>query len=308
MAFFKEAPIKGRTRDRDAAKANVDRLAAKLNDAELAVIAAKTLAQSLALSGDDAGLDAAEATERAALHRLGTMRTAHADAGMSLALLESQIAEMLDKKVRAVTASEVDALATDLEGVATECDQVMSKMAAISGRAAMFIPEAMGLEVFASSSKVQVAPAVELVATLMRNHAAAVLNGSVAATVRQPDAIAVPVKFVAPITTRVFSMKAVKWSTPDGLRYVSKYAQVDLPPHLADKALKSGACVTMDSVQCRTFDGTHVPGSGNLADSVSLDDDAAAETALASPDEPAIQFERVDRGKPYQLRVAGGTS
>jgi hypothetical protein len=50
------------------------------------------------------------------------------------------------------------------------------------------------------------------------------------------------------------------------------------------------------------------PGSGNLADSVSLDDDAAAETALASPDEPAIQFERVDRGKPYQLRVAGGTS
>src|SRR6202142_321956 len=79
MAFFKEAPIKSLTRDRDLAKANYDRLALKLTDAEANVIATKSLAQRAALDGDDGGLDAAEAAERAALHRHGTLSAAHAE-------------------------------------------------------------------------------------------------------------------------------------------------------------------------------------------------------------------------------------
>jgi hypothetical protein len=53
MAFFKEAPIKSLTRDRDLAKANCDRLALKLHEAEANVIATKSLAQRAALDGDD---------------------------------------------------------------------------------------------------------------------------------------------------------------------------------------------------------------------------------------------------------------
>src|ERR1700730_584654 len=61
MAFFKEAPAKALTRDRDSAKATRDRLAGKLGDAEAAIISAKSLAQRAALDGHDGGLDAAEA-------------------------------------------------------------------------------------------------------------------------------------------------------------------------------------------------------------------------------------------------------
>jgi hypothetical protein len=98
LALFTKQPEKALTRDRDLAKANVDRLAAKISDAEVALIAAKSLAQSRALSGDDGGLDAAEAAERAALHRHCTLSAAHTEAGKLLALLESQIAKRSTRK------------------------------------------------------------------------------------------------------------------------------------------------------------------------------------------------------------------
>jgi hypothetical protein len=98
LALFTKQPEKALTRDRDLAKANVDRLAAKISDAEVALIAAKSLAQSRALSGDDGGLDAAEAAERAALHRHSTLSAAHTEAGKLLALLESQIAKRSTRK------------------------------------------------------------------------------------------------------------------------------------------------------------------------------------------------------------------
>ena len=88
MAFFKEAPIKALTRDRDVAKANVDRLSKKLSDAEQAVTATKSAAQRAALEGDGRALDAAEASERAALHRHGTLKAAHTEAGKLVALLD----------------------------------------------------------------------------------------------------------------------------------------------------------------------------------------------------------------------------
>jgi hypothetical protein len=52
MAFFKEAPIKSLTRDRDAALANRDRLALKITTAEQAVITTKQAAQRAALDGE----------------------------------------------------------------------------------------------------------------------------------------------------------------------------------------------------------------------------------------------------------------
>jgi hypothetical protein len=63
--FFKEAPIKSVTRDRDNAKANVDRLAAKLIAAEQAATTRKSTTQAAALDGNDAALAAAETAERA---------------------------------------------------------------------------------------------------------------------------------------------------------------------------------------------------------------------------------------------------
>src|ERR1700721_2004180 len=114
MAFFKEAPIKALTRDRDAAKANADRLAVKLTEAEQAVIATKQAAQRAALDGDDGGLDAAEIAERAALHRHSTLSAAKAEADKMLSFLEESIATVTDQKTRAATAASVNELADEL--------------------------------------------------------------------------------------------------------------------------------------------------------------------------------------------------
>jgi hypothetical protein len=134
-----------------------------------------------------------------------------------------------------------------------------------------------------------------------------VLSGLAPATLPPPDAIVVPERGMAPITKRLFSMKAVKWTVDGNLRYAPKYAQVDLPPAVADRALAIHACVEMTSEACRKFHGTHVAGSGNPEDNVSLDEGDETAAAAASSHEP-IQFERVNRGPPYQLRAAGGVS
>jgi hypothetical protein len=305
MAFFKEAPIKGLTRDRDNAKANRDRLAVRLTDAEEAVISSKSAAQRAALDGDDGALGHAEIAESAALRRLSTITAAHAESENLLALLESQIAATLDKKQRVSTAAETNAMADELIQAAAGFEIAVAILADVSSRAALISFEATGVATFATTSRLEVAAAVEVVSGLLREHAKQVLAGAAPATLRQPEAIVVPAKVAAPPTVRLFSMKPIKWSTPDGLRFAPKYAQVDLPPGgVADRALKIGACVAMDSVQCRTFAGTHVPGSGNPEDNVSLDD--GGEAAAPAPSHEPIQFERVDRGKPFSLRVAAG--
>lgn len=304
MALFQKSS--SIIKDRDVAQANRDRLAGKLNDAEVAIIAAKSLAQRAALDGDDAALDAAEAAEHTAQRRHGTITAALAETEKLLALLESQIAEAADKKLRAATAAETEALADEFSQAAAGFDISTGILAEVAARAALVCFEATGVANFAAASRPEVATGVEAASALLREHAKMVLNGTAAATLPQPHAIVVPEKIVAPVTVRLFSMKAVKWSADGGLRYAPKYAQVDLPPAVADRALAIYACVEMGSDACRMFSGTHVPGSGNLADNVSLDEGGETDVLPVSP-EP-IQFQRVDRGATYQLRTVGGGS
>src|SRR5712671_3771709 len=116
MALFPKSPEKTLERERDAAKINVDRLAARAVDAEKAVAARRGEAQQLAFdNADDGLLGKAEAALRGALDRQGTISAASVEAGKLLALLESQLAELLDKKQRSATSVELLAMADDLE-------------------------------------------------------------------------------------------------------------------------------------------------------------------------------------------------
>jgi hypothetical protein len=306
MAIFQKSPEKTLQRDRDTALANRDRLATSLTAAEDSVIATKRAAQSAALSGDDAGLDAAEHAEAAALRRLATIEAAHSEADRVLALLEGQIAARLDETTRAATAAETNALADELIQAAASFDIAIRQLGDISNRAALISFEATGLANFSASSRVEVPAAAEIIASLLREHAKQVLNGMAPAMLPRPDAPVVPVKIVPPVTKHVFTMKPIKWTVGGNLRFAGKYAQVDLPPAVADRALAIHACVTTDSDAFRRFNGTHVAASNNPEDGVSLDEGGES-AAPASSNEP-IQFERVNRGPSYQLRVAGSTS
>jgi hypothetical protein len=188
MAIFKASPEKTLQRDLDNAKANVDRLAVRLTGAEQAVITSKSAAQRAALDGDDGGLDAAEHAESDALRRLSTIVAAHAEAEKLVALLESQIAAMLDKKTRAATAAETNAIADELIQAAAGFDVSTGILADVSARAALISFEATGLASFTERSRSEVTAAVEVISALLREHGRAVLRGGAAATLPTPEA------------------------------------------------------------------------------------------------------------------------
>jgi hypothetical protein len=310
MAIFRTSPEKTLQRDRDAAKANVDRLAAKLKDAETAVIAAKTTVQAAALSGDDAALATAETAERAALHHLTTMRTANEAAGKLLALLESQIAELLDKKVRTATAAELAEMAVDLEQTNESVDIAMTALSKITARAGLFLFEAKGLEHFATSAQIQVPEASAYIAGLLRERARMVLDGSAPPTLPTPEAPYVAPVVVKPVTRRLFSLKPVSWTDANGdLRVAQRWQDVDLPLACADRAIAAKACVEMDNPARSTKTLRQWPGHPNPANCFNLDGDAAVKADAVDeqprePDEVHSTFQPLDRGQPYQLQVA----
>jgi hypothetical protein len=306
MAFFKEAPIKSLTRDRDLAKANCDRLALKLHDAEANVIATKSLAQRAALDGDDGGLDAAEAAERAALHRHGTLSAAHTEAAKLLALLESQIVEMLDKKTRTATALATNALADELVEIGAAYHASTSALNEVCSRVLTFTTEANGLSVFLTSSLIEVAAAIRVVNEVLKQHSRSVLNGLAKAEmpkVPEPPAKPVAAQPKAP-TVRVFSTKPVMWLEDGQRRSGGKCCDLDLPVAVAERALSSGACVKLDHPSRATNIGRW-PGHYSLSVCFDLDSEAAPS---GSATEPTIHsaFQPIDRGKPFQLKIAGG--
>jgi hypothetical protein len=230
MALFTKQPEKALTRDRDLAKANCDRLAVKLTESEAAIISAKTAAQRAALDGDDGGLDKLEAAERAALHRHGTLAAAHTEAGKLLALLESQIAEMLDKKTRAETSVATLALADELTEAADAYAASTEALHAVCAKALTVTVEARGLETFMASSLVEVGLAIPVVAECLKQHSRSVLNHQAPAALPKPAPE--PAKPVAAApkapTTRVFSTKPIKWLDQDGKQVSGANASISI--------------------------------------------------------------------------------
>ena len=166
-----------------------DRLIELLAEAEATIIDLRIAAERLALDGaDDATLGAAEAKTRALTDRSATLKAALTQSEARLADLERERTDQADKKLRAATAAEVAAMADHLEATATSLGCIVEKMAEITGRAGLFIYEAKGLESYATASKTQIPDAVALIATLLRSHASAVLNGiAPAALPKQPS-------------------------------------------------------------------------------------------------------------------------
>jgi hypothetical protein len=307
MAFFKEAPIKGLTRDRDAAQTNAARLAAKLTEAEQAASAAKSLAQRAALSGDDAGLDAAEVSERAALHRYGTLAAAHAEAVKMLAFLNESIETVTDQKTRAATSVATLALADELVEVAAAYDASTRALNECATRALAVSMELNGLVVFTASSVIEVAAAIPVVTEVLRQHARAVTNNQAPAAmplVPEPPAKPVPAQAKAP-TVRVFSTKPVKWLDEDGKQVSGgKCVDLDLPVAVAERALASGACVKLDN-PLRAGNLGRWPGNYSLGACYDLD----AADASAPQLDPVVHsaFQPLPGLRaPFQLKVAAG--
>jgi hypothetical protein len=310
MALFQKSPEK----TRDAAASNVARLAARLTEAEDAVIASKSAAQRVAMSADDAGLDSAEQAEAAALRRLATITTAYAEAEQILAKLDGKIAAVTEKTLRTATAAEANAMADDLIQAAAGFDIAIAALADVSIRAASIVYEASGLAAFSTSSRTEVPAAADIVASLLRDHGAAVLNGMAAAVLPTPEKPFKPTIAPKPVTRPLFTLRSISWTNADGmLRVAQRYTDADLPLDAADRAIKARVCVEMTDPARNPQTHNQWPGHPDPAQCYSLDGAASVDVI---EEDTASQFREADVvkhsgfietvGKPYIVRTADG--
>jgi hypothetical protein len=315
MVLFKASPEKKLIGEVETARANRDRLAAKLGESEQAADNTGSAARALAYDGGgDDTLERAEASQRAAVHRVGTLKAAHAEAEKLLALLEGQVATMLDAKVRAATAAAIEAVADEIEKSGESFAIGAAALAEAAKHAALVTPDAAGLANFASNVMVELPPAIRMTAQMLRSQAAAVLTGAGPAAMPTPEAVVKPVVLVQPVTRRLFATRAIKWTDAAGqLRISPQFADVDLPIACADRAIAAKACVAMTDPARNKLTHNTWPGHPSPDHCFSLDepDEAAKADDAAKPlAEPVVHtaFKVVNRGPAYRLRVAGGTS
>jgi hypothetical protein len=191
MAIFKSSnPEKAVQRDINAATVNRERLSAKLAEAEQASARHAAAAKQAALSGDDAELDRAEGSLRAAQDRSNTLKTALAEVEQQLQTLEQSKADIADRKMRAETAAEIELVVRNMIEVAGEFDAVAARLSELTTRTVPWLWEARGLDDFVKVGRAQVPSAVDLVAKMLRAHTDAVIAGNAPAalpSLQQPS-------------------------------------------------------------------------------------------------------------------------
>jgi hypothetical protein len=97
-------------------------------------------------------------------------------------------------------------------------------------------------------------------------------------------------------------MRAIKWLDEAGnLRVADQYTDVDLPEHLADRALRCAACVSITDDRRKHLRGAHGGRHPNPEYAVDLDADddrSGVQRDASRATAPAADFEVIDRGPP----------
>jgi hypothetical protein len=323
---FRSDAAKKLARDLDHARAGRVKLSERLTVAQSAVTERMAATRALARDGaDDGVLDAAEAALRVAQDRVATLTAALGDTDAQVAALESELAQLADKKLRAETAAAIDAMAHEIEEAGSVFSAAAAQLTEASRQVADIVLDGHGLTAFAMNAGGEVPAAVEMIARLLRDRAHATIEGTASAAL--PKAEPAPLKALpAPLETkRVFLLRHVKWRDPASgeIRLGARFEDCDMLPQIAAHAMRCGAAIALDNPQRRTLKGTW--GKRPTFEHA-FDLDAATETSSehASTDEPtgesgdvpapaAASFERstlrhsafepLDRGPPYTLKV-----
>lgn len=260
-----------------------DKLVERLAAAERAVTDHRQAAEALALDGaPDEKLDATEAQMRASIDRAATLKAALAQSVIVVANLEKERDEQADKKQRQETSAEVEALARRVhEG----CAKLVADAKVLNdwtARAVPIVPEAGGILNFCQIISREIPQASDLIAKLLRQHGATVLAGAASPLLKPPpEAFVEPPPPPKPETVTVFALRSVKFKNADGLVIaVQKFRDVELPPALAEKALRLKACVQLTDPLRRLHHNT-MPG--NVDPALALDLDEPEQPRLAEP-------------------------
>jgi hypothetical protein len=297
MALFQRGDRHKQMADNLAAKtAERDKIAARMAIAEAAVSTAASHATRLAIDGAaDAVLDAAEGTLRAASDRAATLRSALVEAEATVVALDRDLAEHLDAKTRAATAIEIETMAVDLDRLVASSDALFTKIGEIAGRAAAAeIWDGRGLEIYAQASKTQLPAAIAMVSRSLRERRDRVLDGRSPPSLMKAAAPRAVIPLAEPSVVRLFSVKPIKWTTPDGrVATMCKLVDVDLPPGAAERGLAIGACMPIDSDVRRQWAGSRPQSHPDPSICQSLDAGGTTDVIPLKPDTPSdVRFNR----------------
>jgi cytochrome c553 len=243
MSLFKLDAEKNLQKTLDAAKS----IATRLITAKTLLAEHHTTAkQSARNNADDATLDKAKNKIRAAQIRIDTLSATLIETDQQILQLENDLTVAADKKQREATALEVEKIAEGLTSAAVDVVTSLAALALQTESMARFLPDAAGLHSFAVRANAELPGSIEMLTMLTRAYTDAVLAGRANATLPQVEAAAPP-PAPPPPTQWAFSVKPIKWTDASGtVQTQHAFFEVQLPPVVAARALRKGACVGMD--------------------------------------------------------------
>jgi len=241
-----------------------------------------TAKQSARDYADDAGLDKAKNKNRAPQIRIHTRSATLIETDQQILQLENDLTVAAHKKQREEAALEVEEI---VEGVTSAAADVVTSLAALALQTesmARFLPDSAGLHSFAVRAKAELPGSIEMLTLQIRAYADAVLAGHAQATLPQVEAAA------PPPTQWAFSAKPIKWTDASGtVQTQHAFFEVQLPPVVAARALRKGACVGMDhELRKREHGFGSKKAKPDPADCIDLDSE------IVAPDLPAGRADR----------------
>jgi hypothetical protein len=313
VALFKPAdPLKKAQRDLEAALATRDGLVEKRKAAETAIAGHREKARQLARDGgDDDALTSVESAMRAQQDRSTTLIAAIADVEATIAALEREINGIVDQRMRAETAQAIGTMAREIEDVAAEYSAVAQRFENSVKAVALIAFEAPPIFAFIESARTQLSPAIISLLTELQQRAAAVIAGTVRASLPAPEIPAPKLRAVpSPPSKDIVALKNIKYVDPQKRLTVciGRWQRHSAPVAIAEMAMSKKLAVALNDPlvrNCIGMAGAIMPEARNCESVDGLPDmpapkgaQSAAPIMASSPFEPNPNI-----GKPVTVRV-----
>jgi hypothetical protein len=246
MAFFQKTPAELIEADLKASRKKRVTTEQRLQYAEAQLAEYRATVEKLTNDvAENSAVAAASASVAGAEIEVNAWRQSLADLDAKTLDLTDAEKEIADRKLRAETATAIEAIAKTLVDADATLNAALANMIGATRRAADFVLDAHGLTAYLMNAKEEVPRATALIAQILKDRAVQTIDGRAKAALVMPEVIAPKQKAVPPPPTEtVFFLRASKWTDETGkLQLIQKFTDATLSPALAKHAIKVGAAV-----------------------------------------------------------------
>jgi hypothetical protein len=262
MALFsrsKRDPVEQAESSLAEARAARDKVAKRLSAAQELVAERRRYVEEAALQdAADEVLDAADAAMRIASDREQTWTAALSQADARITDAEQALVTAVEQRDRDMVAGGLEELATAIARAYPVYDDAAFSLLQAITQSQASINETQGLVTFLQNSRAEICSACNMIDHALRERAAGIRTGQVRYTISRPAEpdVAIPPKPKAQ-AERVLSLTHLKWLSDGEVRTCGPYAQVELPAHLLQTALRHHHVDRIDSSRAQTLIAAH---------------------------------------------------